>query len=272
MTALRKWGVGLALAVALSSASAEAAAPHERTNISARQLAQPYLTTSSLQFSVDKNSTITREVITTDGESYLNSILPKLPEPNRSIVILLLQYPASGQHTYWWPRKGEESYDGSTTDVILNGRIVMRGEQKTRTFCCGLTLEVFYKYLHSQAALTEQIAQENFDEFKRYWFCREIFSPGPLDAMTTYSVGIAVENPEDALPGDFIQIWRQNKSGHSVIFVNWLRDTQGNRVGLQYWSTQPATNGIGFHSELFGTLPKQIIESHVSVARPLHRD
>lgn len=239
------------------------------SDVYAADLATKYYTSQTLTFPGDADSSISRSVLTTPGRSYLEGVLPNLPEPNASVVKLLLDYPEHGVHDYWWPRKGEGSYDGSTTDVLINGQVVMKGETKARTFCCGLTLEVFYGYLKSHPELARRIPADQYSEFKRYWFCRELFSPGPRDAMTTYSVGTAILRAEDALPGDFVQVWRKNKSGHSVIFVNWLRDDQGNRIGLQYWSTQPATGGIGFHSELFGTLPKQIDESYVSIARPL---
>ncbi len=261
---MRRITVLAALAASLTPAGTFAA------DLSAgKDLAASYYTSKTLTFPGDAKSSISRSVFTTTGRSYLEAVLPKLEEPNASIAKLLLEYPDTGIHDYWWPRKGEGSYDGSTTDVLLNGHLVMKGEPRARTFCCGLTLEVFYRYLESHPKLAERIPKDQYGEFKRYWFCRDIFSPGPLDAMTTYSVGVAVSTPEDATPGDFIQIWRQNKSGHSVIFVNWLRDAQEKRIGLQYWSTQPATGGIGFHSELFGSLPKQIDESHVSIARPV---
>ena len=54
----------------------------------------------------------------------------------------------------------------------------------------------------------------------------------------------------DARRGDFAQIWRNNGSGHSVVFLDWVRE-DGAIVGLRYWSTQPATDGIGERVERF---------------------
>src|SRR5690606_23844587 len=129
------------------------------------------------------------------------------------------------------------------------------------------TLEVFYKYAALKPELAQKIAEAH-SKFKRDWFCREINSPGPLDALTAANIGTEIKDLDQALPGDFVQLWRNDKSGHSVIFINWLRDASGQRVGLQYWSTQTSTNGIGFANESFGPAPKQMNPDHFSVARP----
>jgi len=234
-------------------------------------LATPFYTTQTITFSVIPATTITRRLITTTGTEYLEAVLPSLPEPNASIVKLFTKYPTNGTHTYWWPKKGEGHYDGSTTNIILNGQIVMTGEPKARTYCCGLTLEVFYKYLKANPELLSRAAGD-YDKLKSLWFCRDINSPGPLDAMEATQTGHKIADLEQAMPGDFVQLWRSNKSGHSVIFVNWLRGAKGERIGIQYWSTQIKTGGIGLNSELFGSVPGlgMVSEEHLSVARPLN--
>ena len=49
-----------------------------------------------------------------------------------------------------------------------------------------------------------------------------------------------------------MQLWRQSNSGHSVIFREWVRDTDDTIIGISYWSTQSSTSGIGFRTEYFG--------------------
>lgn len=200
----------------------------------------------------------------------LNQALPTLPPMNARVVQTLLSYPREGQHTYYWPRSSDGvSYDGATTDVLLNNMVVLRGESKARAFCCGLTLEVFYRVLQEQPNLPATLADtDSANAFKKLWFCRAIDSPGPEDAMLPFGLGEKIPN-DQALPGDFVQLWRANKSGHSVIFIAWARDLTGNAVGLHYWSTQEATNGIGFHTELLGTDDKRIKPEALSVSRML---
>lgn len=201
------------------------------------------------------------------GAAYLQSVVAELPEPNASIIRMVLEYPTDGTHTYWWPRAGEGSYDGSTTDVLVNGALAMKGESEQRTFCCGLTLEVYYRYLNGRPDLREKLSQDQYSEFKKDWFCREIFSPGPEDALRNFKLGVKITDLNAARPGDFVQLWRNNKSGHSVIFVNWIADAHGNKLGFRYWSTQKSSNGIGYQSEYFGDEPRAVDEKHLSIAR-----
>ena len=68
-------------------------------------------------------------------------------------------------------------------------------------------------------------------------------------------------------PGDFVQLWRHDGSGHSVIFLDWVRDGEA-LVGLRYWSTQTTTNGIGEAVERFGTEGRAIDRAAFHLCRP----
>ena len=54
--------------------------------------------------------------------------------------------------------------------------------------------------------------------------------------------------------GDFLQLWRTNKSGLSVVFVDWVTDAR-RTIGVKYRSTQTSTKGIGDRTEYFGDVP-----------------
>lgn len=227
-----------------------------------------FFTTRTVVLRIGKKTTESRQLLTTDAPVFLDQVVTDLPEPNASLVRLMLLYPRDGSHKYWWPKKKEQQYDGSTTNILLQGRKVMNGEPQGRTFCCGLTLEVFYRFAAEKPAFADLLATTDTARVKSLWFCRNLFSPGPQDALLALDAGRRIGDPEEALPGDFVQIWRNDKSGHSVMFVNWLRDATGKRVGLQYWSSQIATQGIGFNSESFGDEKKQIVEKYLSITRP----
>ncbi len=185
-------------------------------------------------------------------EDYLEATSASLPRLNQLVVACLLRFPRQGQHRYLWPRRNEVVYDGATTHVVFAGKTVLRGEPQGRCYCCGLTLEVFYRVLDSLGIVPERFHQVGPSRLKELWFCRDIFSPGPSEALEALGMGQRV-SPEAALPGDFVQLWRHNRSGHSVIFVAWALNPQGERVGIHYWSTQEATNGIGFAAEALGS-------------------
>jgi hypothetical protein len=185
----------------------------------------------------------------------------ELPAFNQRVLRIAREYPTDGTHDYWWPRNGESSYDGSSEDIYLNGQLVMKGEPERRTFCCGFTMEVFLKAYQEYLDETgdkSAVPEDQWGKFKTYWFVREVNGPGPSDALEEFGLGRQITQ-EEVLPGDFVQIWRRwdpekkkNGSGHSVIFLEWVKDDAGTITGLKYLSTQPGTKGIGEVTEYFG--------------------
>lgn len=202
-----------------------------------------------------------------NGAEFLKERLDGLPEPNRSVVAALLDYPRDGTHPYNWPRGSDGQYDGSSRDVLVGETVLMRGNGKGETYCCGLTLEVYVAHAAPEAMKTKWAAGEGWTEFKRAWFCRQLNSPGPEEALIESGLGRKVTE-EEALAGDFVQIWRNNKSGHSVIFVDWARSPDGKIAGLHYWSTQTSTDGVGFRAEAFGSEGSSVRRDILSIARP----
>jgi len=182
-----------------------------------------------------------------------------IPELNEHILRIIRQYPTDGTHKYSWTG----GYDGGTKDMFLAGEKVMRGNSNADTYCCGLTLEVFlktYKDWLQDSGIEESsapLSAADWKEFKRLWFVVDLSGPGPSAALEEYEIGESID-PKEAVPGDFLQIWRtpNNKgkvSGHSVIFLDWVRsEDSGKPIGIRYWSTQTSTNGIGENVEYFG--------------------
>ena len=241
-------------------------APRDATSRPAGSAPKDEVTTSATVF--DGKTTITASLRPFDPEKFLRERMSTLPEPNRSVVQTLLTYPRDGSHPYFWPKRSDSvQYDGSTTDVALQGFPVMRGESGGRTYCCGLTLEVFCRVLANADDLSDRITTDTATTLRKLWFCRQVNSPGPEDAMTSFGLGTKITSFDQAMPGDFVQIWRANRSGHSVIFVDWALDLSGRRVGIHYWSTQIATHGIGFSTELFASGGKGVSEQLTSIAR-----
>ena len=62
--------------------------------------------------------------------------------------------------------------------------------------------------------------------------------------------------------GDFVQIWRENNSGHSVIFQGFLDSNgDGKNDMICYWSSQSSTNGYGNNCERLTTTNRILIGS-----------
>jgi hypothetical protein len=135
-----------------------------------------------------------------------------LPEFNQIVLSVLKEYPTDGTNDYWWPRAGESDYSGCTRDLSLAGVRVMKGEPQRRTYCCGLTLEVFLRsyirWLETRGGeQASAVAPADWPEFQKYWFVLEKNGPGPSAALEKFKLGRTIPMNE-ALPGDFVQIWR----------------------------------------------------------------
>lgn len=71
--------------------------------------------------------------------------------------------------------------------------------------------------------------------------------------------------PENALPGDFINISWKSGLGHSTVFLGWCLDAEG-RKAVRFWSSQKGTNGIGDQVSALETIRAVCI---VRVSRPM---
>lgn len=184
----------------------------------------------------------------------------QIPAFNQVVLEVLSEYPQDGTHDYFWP-KGDDpvQYDGATADMLFKGKVVMKGEPKKRTYCCGITLEVFLKsyerWTKTHGEPPEaKLTPESWAKFQRLWFVEKPNGPGPSAALEEYGLGRTVPF-RDTLPGDFVQLWREPKegktvgSGHSVIFLHWLKNEKGEITGMRYWSSNPSTDGISRRDE-----------------------
>ncbi|RME71648.1 MAG: hypothetical protein D6776_09925 [Planctomycetota bacterium] len=190
---------------------------------------------------------------------------------NPHVLAILRSYPTDGTHRYWWPKDGR--YDGVSRTLRYDGEVVARGEPGGRTFCCGLTFEVWLRaceraHRHRGKAGPLRLAGIDAAGMRRLrsaWYCAAGGLAGPEDALVPRGLGYRIRRLEDARPGDFVQLWRHSGSGHSVIFLAWVREG-GRIVGMRYWSTQSSTRGIGVRVERFGP-PRGIDPQRLHIVR-----
>ncbi|HLF93509.1 MAG TPA: hypothetical protein VJB14_08605 [Planctomycetota bacterium] len=180
----------------------------------------------------------------------LASCATAAPDPNAAVLDTLRRYPTDGTYSYFWPKEGP--WDGTTEAIDVDGVRLTQGDPQKRSYCCGLTYEVFLK---ARRALGDPDAAAPLKELKLRWYgnSREAPERRRLVAFAIESMGYGsrVAALEDARPGDFVQFWRHGGSGHSAIFIDWLREG-GRIVGITYWSSQKSTNGIGTATERIG--------------------
>jgi hypothetical protein len=136
-------------------------------------------------------------------------------------------------------------------EEIRFGQHKILGKGKA-TYCSGFTFAVVMK----AAAARGLFADKTYDEVRRFqkaWYgsTEESAETQCVFALEKLKIGRAVK-VDDAQAGDFLQLWRTNKSGHSVVFLEWVNEG-GRRVGLKYRSTQKSTDGIGDRVEYFAS-------------------
>lgn len=188
------------------------------------------------------------------------------------VVAFLESYPTDGSYGYYWP--SDSDWSGTTRDIWYLDTLVAEGDAEHRSYCVGLTWEVF---MRSWEQIDEEtggdgtingMSVDDLTEFRIDWFVRDLWGAGPLDAMDNYGIGDRVTDWSQVRKGDFVQFWRHSGSGHDVIFIDWETDSEGDITGFTYWSTQSSTDGIGYNSEYFGSSGSSIDPAFFFVSRP----
>jgi hypothetical protein len=169
------------------------------------------------------------------------------PVANSDILDIAYSYADGGN--YKWKGSGvpeELSFAGE--------QILPKGDG---TFCCGYTLAVVFKAAEARDLLADRTT-DDIRLLHKYWYGNSDESKETLVqyALEQLNLGKAVEH-DDAMPGDFVQFWRTNGSGHSVVFLNWVVE-DGMRIGFKYRSSQKATDGIGDRIEYFSDSERHV--------------
>jgi hypothetical protein len=137
---------------------------------------------------------------------------------------------------------------GVPEDVRFADTLILK--KGNGSYCCGYTLSVVMKAAEDRGLLEGKKPNE-LRRFQKQWYGATEDSRETLCALAVETLGIgeAIE-PQDARPGDFLQFWRTNGSGHSVVFIEWVGN--GDKpIGFKYRSSQGSTDGIGDRTEFF---------------------
>jgi hypothetical protein len=197
--------------------------------------------------------------------------VPPSAELGELVQALVAEYPTDGTNAYWWPTGS--SWAGTTRDVVYRDVRVAEGDPEGRCYCVGLTWEVYMRAFAAVDVATggdgtlNGLGVDDVLDFRTDWYVRELLGAGAAEALEIYGIGERVTSFADARPGDFVQLWRNDATGHSAIFQGWLKDAQGAVVGIHYWSTQEDTDGIGYREEWFGPGSHDVDPNRVFVGR-----
>lgn len=143
---------------------------------------------------------------------------------------------------------------GVPRDIRHDGELILKAQEKG-TYCSGFTFCVAMQAAEERGLLKGKSA-EAVRQFQKQWYgsTKEAAERQCALAVEQLGIGREVKSLADAQPGDFMQIWRTNKSGHSVLFLDWVRE--GDQiVGIKYRSSQKSTDGVGDRVEYFADAP-----------------
>ena len=154
-----------------------------------------------------------------------------------------------------------QNYNGVTEDLYYQGEILLKANPNGNkaSHCTGITFEVFFKAMQARNKAIgipvddfNGMSKDELFDFALTWYvAKGSKSESNLAlAIEKYGLGNRITNLEDLRPGDFIDLSRENNTGHTAIFQNWIRE--GNKIiGLRHWSSQESTNGISYKEEYF---------------------
>ena len=163
------------------------------------------------------------------------------------VLTLAYSYPDGGGYNW------VTGNSGTPAAVEFGGEVILpKGDG---TICCGYTLSIATDVAKARDLLNGKTA-DDLRRFQKLWYGDGEPGDKSLCVLAVESLGIgrAVELA-DAKPGDFVQFWRQSGSGHSVVFLERVRE-DGVLVGFRYRSSQKSTDGIGDRTEYFSVDPK----------------
>jgi hypothetical protein len=169
-----------------------------------------------------------------------------------------------------------DNYNGVTENIIYKGSLLAKAnpDGSKSSHCVGLTYEVFFRAMQNrnkEAGLSlnnfNNMTIDDMKDFLLTWYAAKGTPKAEgnqlAGAIVKYGLGTKITRPEDAKAGDFIDFSR-TRSGHTAVFINWLKDNKGSIVGFKYWSTQESTNGIGYKEEYFSDNPQKAFKGAVN--------
>ena len=181
---------------------------------------------------------------------------------NPYVLKVVSAYPLDGSYPYhcgWKPRE-YDIYNGVTQDLWYRGMVVAKAypDGSRCSYCCGFTFEAFVRAMKLRN-IQKGLDPDDFNgmtfgdlfNMLQLWYI-EGDGDSEQRGITSYGLGRAIADLEEVRPGDFLSYSTTPAGGHSVIFIDWIRDEQNKIVGLKYFSSNlSGTHGVGYGSGRF---------------------
>lgn len=209
-----------------------------------------------------------------------------------------------------YPRDGTTPYcrdSACTTDCLCGGNWgqihdgwyggTLMFEGGGDCFSSGFTLEIFLRafqlflvaeglpgttlFQHGASVLAVEDVARDGGEFYRYWQGVGMERASSGAAFEALGIGQVIDraNWDNALPGDYVNLWRTDDTGTAAIFGSWVVSGD-ERVGIRYFSCPRVLgeecfeqdesdnlNGPSFRTELFAGSGGTVLIDEVIVGR-----
>jgi hypothetical protein len=187
------------------------------------------------------------EMISDDAEGALNPYVLKV----------ISAFPLDGSYPYhcsWEPRE-YDIYNGVTQDLWYKGMVVAKAypDGSRCSYCCGYTFEVFVRAMKLRN-IQKGLDPDDFNgmtfadlfNLLQLWYI-EGKGDSEQRGIVGYGLGRAITDFEEVRPGDFLSYSTTPPGGHSVVFIDWIRDDRKKITGLKYFSSNlSGTRGVGY--------------------------
>lgn len=195
---------------------------------------------------------------------------------NPYVLRVVDAYPVDGSYPYHADFKVPEYdiYNGVTQDMWYRGYVVAKAhpDGSRCSYCCGLTFEILMRAMKLRN-IAKGLDPDDFNGMSftdlfnllQLWYI-EGEGDSPQLGIEAYGLGRAIRNFEDARAGDFADYSCTPPGGHSVIFINWLRDDAGKLVGFKYFSSNLGT-GVGYQTTKFSDCGGRVLRDTLRIAR-----
>jgi len=192
---------------------------------------------------------------------------------NPYVLKIIDSYPIDGSYPYRCKPLEYDLYNGVSQNLWYKGRVVAKTHPNgTRcSYCCGLTFEILYRAMQFRN-IQKGLDPDDFNGMSfhdlfnllQLWYI-EGEMDSPQKGIEYYGLGKKITNWEEAKAGDFCDISRNNSTGHSIIFINWIRDKNKKIIGMKYFSSN--SSGVGYGREYFSDTGGKVLRNWVRLAR-----
>lgn len=140
-------------------------------------------------------------------------------------------------------------------DIALFGNPLLKAPRST-SYCSGSSYSAFIEGMNaiyptrtldatrSEAMRMQEPNGGRREDWVKFWGLWNADGFGSHYALVQYSGMGKDVKPEDARPGDFMNISWKSGNGHSTVFLGWTKAEDGTK-GVAYWASQGSTNGLG---------------------------